>query len=482
MKKIFLLSLIAILSLAALAKPNKENIGKTITIDAVPDKTTQNTTFFPQPTVDKRVELMSIVFRLAGNREYNDTYFKLYTDRIESHFGAFKDHPLIKYARSLVADNGVSYDAVMSLAVRLDSTMQLRESVVDSTLDSRWDRTKVWEFAKLLKQFCADTRFDDFYRQNQTLYKEAADRFMPIYNHVDLSWYRDFYGRESKDVFRIILAMGNGGGNYGINLTDENRVRNVYSIMGTWDIDSLGMAAYRAGDIFPTLIHEFNHSFAPTFDERFARSGKRIFSVVGPLMAKQAYSNWSTVLTEALVRAAVIKYMKDHDVKSNTIRSETQIQKSRGFVWIDTLVAELESYSRQRQLYPTLESYMPKLVDAYLDMAEYTVAYDSLRPKVVSIDQFTNGDTEVDSALQTITVNLDRPLIGRGHSFGYGKLGQRAMPAITGVKYTNDNRTVVISVDLEPDHQYQTVMLGLSFRTFDGIEMHPYEISFKTAK
>ena len=37
-----------------------------------------------RPTVDKRVELLSIVFRLTGNPEYSKNDFKLYTDRIET--------------------------------------------------------------------------------------------------------------------------------------------------------------------------------------------------------------------------------------------------------------------------------------------------------------------------------------------------------------------------------------------------------------
>lgn len=40
---------------------------------------------FPLPKVDKRVELLSIVFRLAGNREYNQDIFKDYVKDIHDH-------------------------------------------------------------------------------------------------------------------------------------------------------------------------------------------------------------------------------------------------------------------------------------------------------------------------------------------------------------------------------------------------------------
>lgn len=46
----------------------------------------------------------------------------------------------------------------------------------------------------------------------------------------------------------------------------------------------------------------------------FRTSGEQIYAAVGEQMARQAYGQWSIVLTEAMVRAAVIKYMKDHNL------------------------------------------------------------------------------------------------------------------------------------------------------------------------
>ena len=40
-------------------------------------------------------------------------------------------------------------------------------------------------------------------------------------------------------------------------------------------------------------------------------------------------------------------------------------QLQEGFVWIEDLLAELERYDKQRDIYPTLESYMPNLAEAY---------------------------------------------------------------------------------------------------------------------
>ena len=431
-----------------------------------------------RPTVDKRVELLSVVFRLVGNPEYNKNSFKLYTDRIESHFAPYKDHELIQLGRSLVKSNGVAYDAVMSMAVNLDERLNLPKNY--GTLDQRWDRKEVARFVKLLKKFAKESRFDTFYHENEALYKEAVNHFMPIYESVDVKWYNDFYGHKSKERFRIILSMSNGPGNYGSNTINKQGVRNVFSIMGAWKTNLDGMVIYPPEAVLPTLIHEFNHSFVRFDQEMFRASGQQIYTVVGQQMASQAYGDWPIVLTEAMVRAAVIKYMKDHNFPANEIAKEVAMQKLRGFVWIGKLVDELDKYASARESYPTLESYMSRLAEVYVDFAQYTVNYDEMRPKIVSIDEFVNGHKTINSNTKSITINFDRPLMGRGYSFNNSRLGKDAFPKIRGVNYTNENRTVVVEVELQPAKEYGMTLLGFSFCTPEGDGMKPYELTFKT--
>lgn len=59
----------------------------------------QKKTILDKPKVDERVELLSIVSRLAGYNEYSSTIFKLYTDRIEKHFAKHKNHELVTFMK-----------------------------------------------------------------------------------------------------------------------------------------------------------------------------------------------------------------------------------------------------------------------------------------------------------------------------------------------------------------------------------------------
>ena len=199
--------------------------------------------------------------------------------------------------------------------------------------------------------------------------------------------------------------------------------------MGTWKTDSLGMAEFTIGNYFTTLLHEFNHSFVNHLLEEnlepFRINGEKLYKTVADEMQSQAYGNWHTMVNEALVHAAVIKYMKDHNFSKEEVEKETNEQLNRGFIWIEDLLSELEQYDTNRKRYPTLESYMPNLIKAYDRYSEnidtYVENLDAKRPKVISLSEFNNGDQLVNTTLKQLTINFDRPLLGKGQSISYGE-------------------------------------------------------------
>ena len=63
----------------------------------------QEQVLLEKPTVDRRVELLSIVFRLAEKQEYSNNRFKVYTDRIDQYFEKHKNHELIQFTKSIIS-------------------------------------------------------------------------------------------------------------------------------------------------------------------------------------------------------------------------------------------------------------------------------------------------------------------------------------------------------------------------------------------
>ncbi len=436
------------------------------------------------PKVDKRVELLSIVFRLAGNTEYNATFFKRYTDKVETHFSAYKEHELIKFARLLRENNGISYEAVVSLSVILDDNLNPMTDFSSTLPDKRWTKNDANKFIKLLKAFYKDAECEKFFRENMELFKEISNRFDSVYKTLDWNWFQSFYGNKAEENFNIIVSPGCGGHNYGPSYTLPNTKKEVFAIMGTWKVDESGMPIYEKNEYLPIIIHEFNHSFINPLlaknEKAFEKNGNEIYNAVGYEMSQQAYGSWLIMLNEALVRASVIKYFIDHGANETEIRMMINKESNNGFIWIKGLVNELMKYDNQRNIYPTLESYVPELLNAYKDFAEKISQIDAQRPKVESIAEFTNNDKSVNPQIKTITINFDRPLAGKGYSVNYGSKGQSAFPKLGNIHYINDNKSVIMEVQLIPDKEYQFVLTGQNFKTEQGIPLKSYEVNFKT--
>ena len=332
------------------------------------------------PKIDKRVELLSIVFRLAGNYEYNMDMFKNYVKDIHDYFDKYKDHPLIVFASKLRDTRGVGFDAVMKMAVHINQPPELDPIIPFTSLvpEPRWGKENAEKFIVLLKQFYIDTNCEDFFKQHDDMFLIAQERFKIVYDHFDVGWYNKFYGTSPKGSFNILIGLGNGGGNYGAKIVYPDNKEDVYAIMGTWTADSLGNPIYRLEGYLPTLIHEFNHSYVNHLIEgnakEFENSGKILFEQVKDNMKRQAYPNWQIMMNEALVRASVISYLKSHNSSPSEINCEIETQIGKGFTWMKELVAALEFYENNRDEYPTLESFITILVSFYDDLTLNTKA------------------------------------------------------------------------------------------------------------
>jgi hypothetical protein len=452
----------------------------------------QNKSVLKKPAVDQRIEMLSIVFRLADSREYSSHKFPEYVDKIEAHFDKYKDHELIRFIKKLRKKRGVAYDAVMSMAIHISQPPELTPLIPFSNEapDSRWGRKNATKFLELLNDFYTDADCESFFLSNRELYKTSSDRFLKVYNELDVNWYLNFYGQKPKGEFVIVLGLGNGGGNYGPKIIYPDGRESVYAIMGTWSVDSMGLPEYKTANYFPTLLHEFNHSFINHLvvknKTELKNSGQEIYRQVKDVMRSQAYGNWKTMISEALVRAAVVKYMKDHHFEEEAITKELNVQLDRGFLWTGDLVEELERYDSQREKYPSLESFMPEIVKFFnataSNMEELIIKTDEKRPNVVSIEPFENGRQNVDYNIKKIIIHFDRALKGKGYSIANGRKGDKAFPEMGEITYSEDKKSVIIEVELKPDKNYQFVLMGWSFKSPDGFGIKDYEVNFKTKK
>ena len=61
---------------------------------------------------DPRIELLTVIFRLAGAEEYDQCQVPVYAAAIDSAFGRYRGHPAIALAKRIREEHGIGFDAV----------------------------------------------------------------------------------------------------------------------------------------------------------------------------------------------------------------------------------------------------------------------------------------------------------------------------------------------------------------------------------
>lgn len=327
------------------------------------------------PQVNENVELMSILSRMAGFPEYNMDMAGQYIKDMDNYFKDNTDHPAVQYMKELRNKYGISFDAVMSMAIHLDNqngTLSLVEEYIP-TLEKRWKSVDKDEFLSYLNNFYKDTNFNEFFNAHKDLYNKGLKSYQDnVIKHFDINWYVDFYGNEPQETYSVIIGFCNGGGNYGVNRQLTGKRKEVFAIIGYY-VDKEGTPMY-SKEYLPTLIHEFNHSFInhyldeskyPDFVKELEPAATDLFMSSRWSMAKQAYGNWKIVINESLVRAAVICYMLDKKYKPEEIRNELYEQVQRNFRWMPELVSLLRKYEKKQSKYGNFENFYPNVIDFF---------------------------------------------------------------------------------------------------------------------
>ncbi len=323
--------------------------------------------------VDPRVELIGIVFHLAGSPEFNDGILRPYARVIERHFGDFDNHPVVKMAVRLRNMRLMSCDGPMSLAVHIDDHYRLRQTDEPwpATLDYRWEKQETDEFLEKLRDFAAATKFDAFLKAQNHMYEEGIRSCEKLMAQVHLGrWLGDFFGVEQCGDLRLVLGFVNGFGNYGQRFTD-GRTSEKYAIIGIRPFDSANTVMFRPMQIGITA-HEFCHSFANPVVEKYLDplqpTGERLFAAHGPAMRMGGYQKWESVMYETAVRACVASFIR-HAFEPVYMEYYLKDEVKAGFVWTEDMSILLKTYENQRDKYSTFDSFFPELITFLDDLA-----------------------------------------------------------------------------------------------------------------
>jgi len=456
----------------------------------------------PRIGVDHRVELMAIIFRLAGNREYNQGKLQPYVSEIDRHFGPFREHEAIKLATEMREKMGVGFDTVMYIAVNINNVRELQELVPfdapGGVLRERGlPEEQVQQVAAALRRFLnaarafvVDSKAQEFFAAHQKFY-DAADTSLRavVTKHADFAWFDRFYGKAPAADFVIVPLLANSETNFGPHVPGIGMRQELYAILTTSKTDAAGLPVYDEGKV-GTLVHEFSHSFINPLVEsnkaQFEQPAQKILAPVKEALREQGYASANVMVIESVVRAATARYILAHE-GAKTARGEVIEQQGKGYLHMPELFELLDVYERERKKYPTFESFMPRVVSFFEDFAGRVEvvksAYDAKRPKVVSVS-IANGASDVDPNLTEIVVRFDRPMRKSLPTLGYDLRGPRdRFPEIGKFDFDEQGTSFRISIKLQPAHDYELTLnrhSGGAFAGTDVVLLAPYQIQFRT--
>ncbi len=443
---------------------------------------------------DPRIELLSIVFHLAGANEYNQGRVPSYVRDVDRWFKPFRDHPVVRRARLLGDSAGIGYSDPMEFALHLTNAHDLGELVPIDAPDQEpewaWPPAGARAFLSDLRAFARDAQTDRFLRSHERLYATAAARLRQLVDSAgDPAWFGRFFGHSPVKPFVLVPALLNGGANYGPRIRTPGDGEEFYAIVGVYLADRDGSPRFDEREL-PNIVHEFSHSFINPIIARhflqFEGAGPQIFAAEAQQMKDQAYDTWPTVIDESLVRATVVRYRLSHE-GPEAAATEIADQKARGFLWIRELSDLLGQYETSRGQYPDFEAFLPRVADYCGSLPAHLPAlaaqYDSARPRVIRMSP-ANGGTGIDASMRRISIWFDQPMADGMMVNPVQEDSGAGFPEITGKAAIDESRTLLtIPVRLEPGRSYALALdarFGQGFRSEAGVPLARVVVRFRT--
>ena len=332
--------------------------------------------------VDPRVELMSVIFRLAGNPEYCAGKVDSYTNDVEKRFGEFRAHPAVKLAQKLRGEHGVSYDACMSMAVHITDAEKCEEMVPfaprPESLEARWSVEDAREFLTAVRQFVKDTRFNEFIIAHRSLYETAQSRMVDcLAKNAHMEWFDEYFGSRPQANFTLTLGMLNGSNNYGSRCRTADGREELYCVLGVEMTDDKGLPVFDSSVTW-VIVHEFCHSYVNPLTSKYKTEINKYAKLFGPIserMKSQAYSTWETCVNEHIVRALTTRYafLKENEEAGD---KSLQREKKRGFFYVPALCEQLKYYENNRDRYKTFAEFYPELIKVFEDLSKQDLGKD----------------------------------------------------------------------------------------------------------
>ena len=171
---------------------------------------------------------------------------------------------------------GVSFDAVMGMAVHVTDAVSLQEKIPLSpqpkSLDSRWTPETAREFLALARKFVGGDRVQGLSGQARASVpgrdSDACRRCWTSTPTWSGSTASSAPARARISTWSWACSTGAAATARG--LVGPDGQEELYSVVGVWMVDSQGQPTFPPG-VVPTIVHEFTHSYTNALVDQFAQ-------------------------------------------------------------------------------------------------------------------------------------------------------------------------------------------------------------------
>lgn len=315
-----------------------------------------------RPVVDERLELTSIVFRLAGAEEYVCDGVPEYMKEIDEYFAPYKNHKLIGYIQNTLREKQrIGYDGVAASAFALkikDGKVTSGDDLYQRAIgkDPRWNEEVFAEYVRLLNDFYRKSKAGKFFDAHREFYYNAVQANQELVNKIDLKWFRDTFGGEPINL-DVCLGLCTAQHNYGGKEYEDGTMKIV---IGTF-ADQNGTPNILE-TAFDVVIHEIMHYYSrPLLNKHYDAmrvASEDIYSRIESRMIVEAHKKPRTVAAEWITELFMNMYMQEH---GELIMYNIYNDFRYGYIWINRALDFMKNYDRTK--YSSMSEFMPHIVD-----------------------------------------------------------------------------------------------------------------------
>lgn len=327
-------------------------------------------------TVDPRMELLAAVQQQSGYGIMTQLDFK-YKEDMQNYFKQYKQQKAVKEFAKL-SKKGFNFDAPHDFMLHLSQPSELAQtSDFSKYLTNRaGGKNNLISFTKNLRQFSEASNFDNFYNKHISFYNTLVNNAYKDMKDMNLTEALDDYYGMKVNSYNVILSPMIIPGGYGLNVEGKNGLYDIFAIIGPGDViqksNKEAIPTFASGYNQGLIWHEFSHSFVnPTTDKYLDDINKydKLYTKIKAQMQSQAYTSWEICVNEHIVRAVTARLTYTYLGKAAGDQAIVE-EENNGFFYIKALCKSLENYEKNRDTYPTFESYYPQLIKVFKELSE----------------------------------------------------------------------------------------------------------------